>query len=505
MLRLLCGFALRLKVRIKRGHWHVGGLHIHAALTAPARVGAQTGPNVALVIGNSSYRNAPPLRNPRNDAELVASTLRSIGFDVMHKTDLSYGELRAAIREFGVKAANSEIAIIHFAGHGLELGGENYLLPIDARLSSDVDLEYEAITLSSLVRSTIGARRLRLVILDACRDNPIGDRMRVTTGATRSFKRGLARVEPQGDQLVAFAARAGSVALDGDGTISPYTAALAKHLHTPGLDVRILFGRVRDEVLQVTKGIQEPFIYGSLRGDVISLVASTATEAEDRTRAAAEAAAKAKAAEVEARRLADEADRKRREAEEAARRIKLEMEEAERLRKEAIAEAERRRRELAEEAERVKRETEAEEERRRIAAAEEEERRRQAAEEEERRRAEAAASAVVSFKVCNNSRHIAYVALSHYSPDDSAWFVEGWWTVQPGACSTLRSVQKGWVYYYADGSNGGYWGGDHSLCVPRNRFKRMNTAGYTCGNHERLVEFNSLQINDDEFTWNLGN
>ncbi|HRD76349.1 MAG TPA: caspase family protein [Hyphomicrobiaceae bacterium] len=484
----------------------VGFIACIVASALPAMASAPK--KVALIIGNSGYRNAPPLKNPKSDAELLARTLSDVGFDVTHKTDLTYNDLRIAIRDFGPKAAQSEIAIIHFAGHGMELGGENYVLPIDARLRSDVDLEYEAVTLTSLMRATIGARRLRLVILDACRDNPIGDRMSVTTGATRSFKRGLTRVEPAGDQLVAFAARAGSVALDGDGAISPYTSALAKHLLTPGLDVRLVFGRVRDDVLASTKGQQEPFIYGSLRGDVIPLVASASAETEEaqreRLRAAAEATAKAKAAELEAKRLIEEAERKRREAEDAAKRVTLELEEAEKRRREAVAEAERRRRELAEEAERLKRESEEEAERRRVAAAEEADRRRREAQEEEERRKAEQLARTFRFRVCNDSRHKAHVAISFYSSEQDGFFVEGWWTVNSGECAYLKRARKGWFYFYADGSNRGWWGGDHSTCVSNRVFLRLHTPNYTCSNNERLVKFKALNIQDDEYTWRLG-
>jgi uncharacterized caspase-like protein len=187
----------------------------------------------------------------------------------MLRLNLNYRQLRNEVRAFSIQARSAEIALIHFAGHGLELAGENYLLPVDARLARDVDLEYEAITLSSLLRATLGAQRLRIVVLDACRNNPLGDEMALSMGAPRSVTRGLARIEPQGDILVAFSAKAGTLAKDGDGPMSPYAQALVKHLATPGLDVRLLFGRVRDEVLAATKHEQEPYTYGSLKGEVI--------------------------------------------------------------------------------------------------------------------------------------------------------------------------------------------------------------------------------------------
>jgi hypothetical protein len=243
---------------------------------------------VALVIGNSAYANVTKLPNAANDAAAIASTLRESGFVVNEsRGDLSLGEFRRAIRQFGDTVRDADIAVVFYAGHGLEVDGVNYLVPTDAKLASDLDVEDEAVPLDRIVRALDLARRLRLVILDACRDNPFLKNMK-RASATRSIGRGLAKVEPNTpDTLIAFAAKAGSTAVDGDGPHSPYTESLLKHLATPDLDVRLAFGRVRDDVLAKTQRQQEPFIYGSLGGAAITLATSPPKSVSTPTRPAA--------------------------------------------------------------------------------------------------------------------------------------------------------------------------------------------------------------------------
>jgi hypothetical protein len=235
---------------------------------------------VALVIGNSAYRNAAQLANPVNDAVAIANLLTSAGFELVDlRQNLDGAGLRRALREFSLQTRDADIAVVFFAGHGIEANGTNYLVPIDAELARDIDVEDETVSLDRVLATTEAARRLRLVLLDACRDNPFVQKM-VHTLASRSIGRGLARIEPiTTDTLVAFAARAGSIAIDGAGTNSPFTAALLKHLATPGLDVRLALGRVRDEVLANTRRQQEPFVYGSLGGSDLALVPAPAAGA----------------------------------------------------------------------------------------------------------------------------------------------------------------------------------------------------------------------------------
>jgi Caspase domain len=234
---------------------------------------------VALIVGNSSYQTVPQLPNPSRDASSVAKMFKDAGFDTVD-LQLNVGnlEFKRAIRKFEASADQADIAVVYYAGHGLEIGGTNYLIPVDARLASDRDADDEAIPLERLVSSADGAKRLRLVILDACRDNPfVGTMRRERKVATRAVAAGLGKVEPTStDTLIAYAAKAGSTADDGDGQHSPFTTAVLKNLTIPGLDVRLAFGRVRDEVLKITANRQEPFVYGSLGGGNIALVPAPA-------------------------------------------------------------------------------------------------------------------------------------------------------------------------------------------------------------------------------------
>lgn len=227
---------------------------------------------VALVVGISAYTNAPMLSNTGNDSKAIAALFKSIGFDVViSRNDLGVVDFKRTVREFLITAENADVAVVYYAGHGLEIGGMNYLIPMDARLSHDYDVDDEAIALDRIIWALQPVRRLRLILLDACRDNPFAAKLR---SASRSPTRGgLAKLdEISADTLVAFAAKAGSTSYDGDGVNSPYATALLRHLAAPGVDVRIALGRVRDEVISMTGGRQEPFIYGSLGGATISLV-----------------------------------------------------------------------------------------------------------------------------------------------------------------------------------------------------------------------------------------
>ena len=228
---------------------------------------------VALVIGNSAYQNAPKLPNPANDAAAIVEMFRSAKFDVVEaKHDLNIVEMRRAFRDFSDKVRDADIAVVYYAGHGLEVDGTNYLIPTDAVLERDSDAFDEAIPLDRALQVIEPAKQLRLVILDACRDNPFARTMKRTM-ASRALGRGLAGVEPgKPNTLIAFAAKGGSTADDGAGVHSPFTAALLNRLVTPGVDLRKTLGQVRDDVMKATGDRQEPFVYGSLGGSDISLV-----------------------------------------------------------------------------------------------------------------------------------------------------------------------------------------------------------------------------------------
>jgi len=244
-----------------------------AALFVVSGEAALADKRVALVIGNSAYKNVVQLPNPARDASAVADMLRKAGFDVVEsKLDLNNINMRRVIREFTGVARNADIAVVYYAGHGIEFDGTNYLIPVDAQLASDVDVEDETISLDRIMRMLEPVKRLRLIILDACRENPFARKM-TRSIASRSVGRGLAKIEVTStDTLVAFAAKAGMTAADGEGNHSPFTTALLDNLATPGLDLRIAFGRVRDEVMAATDSKQEPFVYGSIGGSTVALV-----------------------------------------------------------------------------------------------------------------------------------------------------------------------------------------------------------------------------------------
>ena len=263
----------QLRKTFQRLWWSLFVVAASLLTATPAAAG-----RVALVIGNSAYENVDRLPNPEDDARAVAAALERMGFDsVTLRLNQNQSEMRRALGDFAAQAAGADVAMLYYAGHGIEVSGQNYLIPVDARLAGAGDVDFETIDLSTAMVALERANGLKLLILDACRDNPFRSRLQ-RGGATRSVSRGLARVEPTGrDIVVAYAAREGAVASDGDGANSPYTTALLKHLETPGLDVRLLFGKVRDDVVSATGGNQEPYIYESLGGDVVALAKAEAT------------------------------------------------------------------------------------------------------------------------------------------------------------------------------------------------------------------------------------
>jgi len=235
---------------------------------------------VALVVGNSAYQKVPSLTNPTSDATALAAMFKAARFDLVElKFDLAATELRRALREFASRTRDADIAVVYYAGHGIELDGNNFLVPVDAALQTDGDVLDETVSVERVLFAVEPAKRLRLVILDACRDNPFVNRMKRTV-ASRGIWRGLAKVEPTSpNTLIAFAAKAGSTASDGDFQNSPFATALVEYLPRPGLDIRRALGYVRDDVLKNTGNKQEPYVYGSLGGDDVSLVPVIASKA----------------------------------------------------------------------------------------------------------------------------------------------------------------------------------------------------------------------------------
>jgi formylglycine-generating enzyme required for sulfatase activity len=229
--------------------------------------GVRAETRVALVIGNSAYRNAEQLPNPKNDATAIGEVLTRTGFEVDLRTDLDQLGMQHALRDFGLKAESADVALVFYAGHGVQVAGENYLLPVDAALERERDLLYEALPLNLVLGEVAQAQRLGLVILDACRDNPLAEQLRRTLGPIRSrlVGDGLARIENlPSDTMIAFATRPGEVAVDGSEQHSPYASALLEHIEEPGVELNLVFRKVRDTVLINTAYRQEPRTYDAL-------------------------------------------------------------------------------------------------------------------------------------------------------------------------------------------------------------------------------------------------
>jgi uncharacterized caspase-like protein len=227
------------------------------------------GRRVALVIGNSAYKDAPVLPNPTRDAAAIANELQRLGFQAVSlETNLGREKMIDALRSFARQAQTADWALVYFAGHGMEVGGVNYLLPVDAAIESDLDMPFAAVPLDQVLNATDRARKLRLVILDACRNNPYANRMtRTADVSSRSVvSRGFSRVEPNAGTLVVYAAKDGQTASDGEGANSPFTVALLKNLERPGIELRRMFDNVRDDVQEFTRQRQLPYTYGSITG-----------------------------------------------------------------------------------------------------------------------------------------------------------------------------------------------------------------------------------------------
>ena len=231
---------------------------------APA---APSGPRkVALIVGNGAYKNVRALDNPPRDAKLIASTFHDLGFaTVTLAPDLTRDKFFAALHDFGAEAEKADWAVVYYAGHGMEIGGVNYLIPTDAKLAADRDAETQAVALEQVIAAVSGARKLRLVMLDACRDNPFEKTMQRTI-ALKLVSKGLSNIEPEAGFMVVYAAKHGETALDGESSNSPFATALARDIKEPKIEVRKLFDIVRDDVWTASKHQQQPFTYGSLPG-----------------------------------------------------------------------------------------------------------------------------------------------------------------------------------------------------------------------------------------------
>jgi uncharacterized caspase-like protein len=234
------------------------------AQTAPKQA---LGHRVALVIGNSRYRHAPTLTNPVQDAHVIAEALRKLAFvEVQEHHDLDRQAFIKVLRTFGEAAASADWAVVYYAGHGMEIAGKNYLVPIDAQFEKQEDVEDEAVPVSRLFDRLADVRGIKIVILDACRDNPLATRALRRSLAVVGGGKGLAKMDAESGTLIALAAEPGMPSYDGDGVNSPYASALLQHIGAPDLDVRLMFGRVYDTMHERMRGKQEPWIQAKLSG-----------------------------------------------------------------------------------------------------------------------------------------------------------------------------------------------------------------------------------------------
>ena len=229
---------------------------------------------VALVIGNGNYEHTVPLPNPANDAEQMTTKLRGLGFDVVSGQDQTYNEMRKTVMQFAKKAYGAEIAILFYAGHGMQIAGQNLLVPIDAKIEDETSLDFETISVDFIMRQMSKDVKVQMVFLDACRDNPLSRTLARRMGPSRSgsISAGLAeiKIEETGGEgsVIAFATSPGDVALDGDGTNSPFTSALIKHIDTPNASIQTVMTRVTGDVYDATEKRQRPWVNASLIGEV---------------------------------------------------------------------------------------------------------------------------------------------------------------------------------------------------------------------------------------------
>jgi uncharacterized caspase-like protein len=223
-----------------------------------------------LIIGNSAYQNAVELPNPRNDARAISAALKGLGFEVVQGEDLDKQGMEARVREFVTKVNGAAVSLFFYAGHGMQVAGKNYLIPIDAKLEDAAAVDFETIDSDRILGYMTDENRVAIALLDACRDNPLARKFARSLGATRSVAvgQGLAIPSvPGGGLLIGFATAPGEVALDGQGGNSPFTTALLKHLPTRGIEIQQVMTRIKSDVYQVTGKQQRPWHNSDLRAE----------------------------------------------------------------------------------------------------------------------------------------------------------------------------------------------------------------------------------------------
>jgi tetratricopeptide (TPR) repeat protein len=242
----------------------------HANIPSRPGESSERGPRVALVIGNAAYSNVPSLANPVNDAREMSSALRELGFKVIEGYNLNSSTMRSKIAEFGAALPGAGVSLFYYAGHGMQVSGRNYLVPVDAKVERPSALGTEAIEVNTVIADMEAEKRINLVFLDACRDNPLSRNLaRSMGGGSRSTAvgQGLAQLNAGIGTLITFATSPDTIALDGSGRNSPFTQAMLKYIRTPGLEVRSMLTRVRADVIRATNEQQVPWDHSSLTGD----------------------------------------------------------------------------------------------------------------------------------------------------------------------------------------------------------------------------------------------
>jgi hypothetical protein len=237
-----------------------------------AQDSAKADKRVAFVVGNGAYRNVATLPNPAIDAKAMAAVLRNVGFDVVEGTNLTRDTMTERLLEFGQKAQGADVAVFFYAGHGIAISGTNYLLPVDADIKSEMDVKLgAAINIDLTLDQTMGDAKVKLVFLDACRDNPFAAKIKSNASATRSVSvsSGLAEMKSGEGTLIAFATGPGQTALDGTGGgNSPFTRALIDNITQPGIEIQQAMTKVRAEVNEQTNKGQLPWGHTNLIGSV---------------------------------------------------------------------------------------------------------------------------------------------------------------------------------------------------------------------------------------------
>jgi len=241
------------------------------ALSFAPKADANEGRRIALVIGNGAYENVPFLPNPTRDARAIADALEGLSFEVITALDLSLADMTGVIRDFARGSRSAEIALVYYAGHAVQVSGRNYLLPIAADIQEPRDLTYETIPLDMITEELeAGGPKLSMLLLDACRDDPLSERFKANAGKLgRSIdsESGLAQTQGAAGMLIAYSTAPDQVALDGEGSHSPFTQALLEWIDQPGIEVGRVFRRVRERVMELTDGAQVPWVEEAVLGE----------------------------------------------------------------------------------------------------------------------------------------------------------------------------------------------------------------------------------------------